>query len=88
MNEKLLSKHDYFRKVWLGLGVEDREKIFEMIASGKVITPYEKIKKFDRLDLASENRDVFEKYDFFLVNLKTRQLQMKNMKMQKFCSKS
>ena len=43
MNEKLLAKHDYFRKVWLGLGVEDREKIFEMIASGKGITPYEKI---------------------------------------------
>lgn len=47
LTKQVPSRHDYFKKVWFSLNELIKNKIFELISSGKGITPYEKIRTFN-----------------------------------------
>ena len=65
VSQKYLKQHDDFRNVWQQLDFENRKNILELLAFGKGVIPYEKIKDFDSLSVVPENGDFFKKSEFF-----------------------
>lgn len=64
-----LTNTNYFLQIWLQLNFAEKRKILEVIASGKEVILYEKIKAIVSLSLKPENDISFTK-DKFLSALK------------------
>lgn len=64
-----LTNTNYFLQIWLQLNFAEKRKILEIIASGKEVILYEKIKAIVSLSLKPENGISFTK-DGFLSALK------------------
>ena len=62
---QLLLNHDYFSTVWKDLSNNQRNKIIEIIVSGKGVIPYEKIETVDSLSIRPEDGFFFSKDEFF-----------------------
>ena len=62
---QLLLNHDYFSTVWTDLSNNQRNKIVEIIVSGKGVIPYEKIETIDSLSIRPEDGIFFSKDEFF-----------------------
>ena len=62
---QFLETHDYFSSVWRNLTFEQREKILEIIVSGKGVIPYEKIENIHSLSIKPEDGIFFMKDEFF-----------------------
>ena len=63
--EQFLRQHDYFSEVWKYLGLQQKEKVLDIIADYKSIIPYEKIVDSNSLCLTPENSVFFEKSEFY-----------------------
>ena len=57
--------HDYFSTIWINLTNNQRNKIIEIIVSGKGVIPYEKIETIDSLSSKPEDGIFFSKDEFF-----------------------
>ena len=62
---QFLKTHDYFSTVWENLTFEQKEKILEIIVSGKGVIPYEKIETIHSLSIKPEDGIFFTKDEFF-----------------------
>ena len=62
---QVLVDHDYFSIVWDQMLLNQKNKIIEIIVSGKGVIPYEKIEKTDSLSIKPENGIFFSKDEFF-----------------------
>ena len=62
---QFLLKHDYSSIVWKNLSDNQRNKIIEIIVSGKGVIPYEKIETINSLDIKPEDGIFFSKDEFF-----------------------
>ena len=62
---QFLNNHDYFSTVWINLTNDQRNKIIEIIVSGKGVIPYEKIETIDSLSCKPEDGIFFSKDEFF-----------------------
>ena len=62
---QFLTNHDYFSVVWNQLSLDQKNKITEIIVSGKGVIPYEKIEKIDSLSIKPEDGIFFSKDKFF-----------------------
>ena len=49
------NQHDYFSQIWPLLDFVHKRKVFDIIFSGKSVTPYEKIVSIDSLNSKTEN---------------------------------
>ena len=58
---QFLNNHDYFSTVWINLTNHQRNKIIEIIVSGKSVIPYEKIETIDSLSCKPEDGFFFSK---------------------------
>ena len=61
---QFLLNHDYFSTVWKDLSNNQRNKIIEIIVSGKGVIPYEKIETIDSLSIRPEDGIFFSKDEF------------------------
>ena len=59
-----LTNTNYFLQIWLQLNFAEKRKILEIIASGKEVILYEKIKAIVSLSLKPENGISFTKDEF------------------------
>ena len=62
---QFLVNHDYFLIVWDQMLLDQKNKVFEIIVSGKGVIPYEKIERIDSLSIKPEDRIFFSKDEFF-----------------------
>ena len=62
---QFLKSHNYFSIIWENLTFEQREKILEIIVSGKGVIPYEKIDTIHSLATKPEDGIFFTKDEFF-----------------------
>ena len=62
---QFLMNHDYFSTIWINLTNNQRNKIIEIIVSGKGVIPYEKIETIDSLSSKPEDGIFFSKDEFF-----------------------
>ena len=60
-----INEHEYFSRVWQKLEIEQKEKILEIIVSGKGVIPYEKIDTINSLSLKPEDGIFFSRDEFF-----------------------
>ena len=63
---QFLLNHDYFSTVWKDLSNNQRNKIIEIIVSGKGVIPYEKIETIDSLSIRPEDGFFFQKMNFLV----------------------
>ena len=59
-----LTDHNYFGKIWPSIGYDEKEKLLDIIASGKGIMPYEKVMNMSSLLETPEN-DFYKHTEFF-----------------------
>ena len=62
---QFLSNHAYFSNVWKQLSIFQKNRILEIIVSGKGVIPYEKILTKDSLSIKPEDGIFFTKDEFF-----------------------
>ena len=62
---QFLSNHPYFSNVWKQLSIFQKNRILEIIVSGKGVIPYEKILTKDSLSIKPEDGIFFTKDEFF-----------------------
>ena len=62
---QFLNNHDYFSTVWINLTNDQRNKIIEIIVSGKGVIPYEKIETIDSLSCKPADGFSFSNDEFF-----------------------
>ena len=62
---QFLTSHDYFSSVWRSLSIFQKNRILEIIVSGKGVIPYEKILTKDSLYIKPEDGIFFSKDEFF-----------------------
>ena len=65
---QFLLNHNYFSTVWKELTNNQRNKIIEIIVSGKGVIPYEKIETIDSLSIRPEDGIFFFQKMNFLVH--------------------
>ena len=63
---QFLMNHYYFSTVWKELTNNQRNKIIEIIVSGKGVIPYEKIETIDSLSIRPEDGFFFQKMNFLV----------------------
>ena len=61
---QFLLNHHYFSTIWTDLSNNQRNKIIEIIVSGKGVIPYEKIETIDSLSIQPEDGIFFSKDEF------------------------
>ena len=66
---QFLNQHEYFSQTWKLLSESEKKQVLDIIASGKGVIPYEKIKSIHCLNLRPEN-GVFFSMDEFYSSLK------------------
>ena len=59
-----LNQHDYFNRIWPTVEASDKNKILDIIESGKGVMPYEKIRNIESLDSVPHN-DFFDHTEFY-----------------------
>ena len=59
-----LTDHNYFGKIWPFVDNDKKEKLLDMIASGKGVMPYEKVKNMSSL-LEAPEKDFYDHTEFF-----------------------
>ena len=59
-----LTDHNYFGKIWPFVDNDKKEKLLDMIASGKGVMPYEKVKNMNNL-LEALEKDFYDHTEFF-----------------------
>ena len=62
---QFLTTHDYFSNVWKNLTFEQKNRVIEIIVSGKGVIPYEKIETVESLSCKPEHGIFFSKDEFF-----------------------
>ena len=62
---QFLVNHDYFSIVWDQMLFDQKNKVIEIIVSGKGVIPYEKIERIDSLSIKPEDGIFFSKDEFF-----------------------
>ena len=62
---QFLTDHDYFSTIWKNLTNNHKNKIIEIIMSGKGVIPYEKIETIESLSCKPEDGIFFSKDEFF-----------------------
>ena len=66
---QFLNNHDYFSTVWINLTNDQRNKIIEIIVSGKGVIPYEKIETIDSLSCKPEDGFFFSKVKMSMMSV-------------------
>ena len=61
---KFLNEHQYFNQIWPAVEKSDKEKILNIIESGKGVMPYEKIRNIESLDSVPQN-EFFDHTEFY-----------------------
>ena len=64
LTEKFLNQHYYFCTIWSYLSIQKKDKILEIISTGKGIIPYELIVNMKSFFITPD-RDFWEKTEFF-----------------------
>ena len=62
---QFLVNHDYFLIVWDQMSFDQKNKVIEIIVSGKGVIPYEKTERIDSLSIKPEDGIFFSKDEFF-----------------------
>ena len=62
---QFLVNHDFFSIVWDQISLYQKNKVIEIIVSGKGVIPYEKIERIDSLSIKPEDGIFFSKDEFF-----------------------
>ena len=62
---QFLTNHSYFSTIWDKIHFFEKNKIINIIVSGKGIIPYEKIQSIDSLSIKPENGIFFSKDEFY-----------------------
>ena len=65
--EQFIATHSYFSDIWKNLHFVERNKIIDIVVSGKGIIPYEKIETINSLAMKPENGVFFTKDEFLVV---------------------
>ena len=63
---QFLVNHDYFLYVWDQMSLDQKNKVVEIIVSGKAVIPYEKIERIDSLSIKPEDGIFFQKMNFLV----------------------
>ena len=63
--EQFIATHSYFSDIWKDMHFVQRNKIIDIVVSGKDIIPYEKIETINSLSLKPENGVFFTKDEFY-----------------------
>ena len=61
---KFINQHEYFNQIWPKIKLSDKNKILDIIESGKGVMPYEKIRNIESLDSFPDG-DFFDHTEFF-----------------------
>ena len=64
LTSQFISRHIHFGPVWRDLNIVEQENIFDIIAEGKGIIPYEKIVDTNSLDIVPE-KNFFDPTEFY-----------------------
>ena len=71
---QFLTTHDYFSSVWVNLTSNQKNRVIEIIASGKVVIPYEKIETIESLSFVKPEDGIFFSKDEFFSSLKGKEI--------------
>ena len=63
--EQFIATHSYFSGVWKDINFSQRNRIIDIVVSGKGIIPYEKIETIESLSVKPENGVFFSKDEFY-----------------------
>ena len=63
--DQFLTTHSYFSTIWNQMHFSEKNKIIDIVVSGKGIIPYEKIQTIDSLSIKPENGIFFTKDEFY-----------------------
>ena len=63
--EQFLTTHSYFSTIWNEMHFVEKNKIIDIVVSGKGIIPYEKIQTIDSLSVKPEDGIFFTKDEFY-----------------------
>ena len=63
--EQFIATHSYFSAIWNEMHFSERNKIIDIVVSGKGIIPYEKIQTIQSLSLKPENGVFFTEDEFY-----------------------
>ena len=66
MTVQFLVNHDYFSIVWDQMLLDQKNKVIEIIVSGKGVIPYEKIERIDSLSIKPEDGFFFQEMNFLV----------------------
>ena len=65
LTQQFLATHSYFSTIWNELSFYDKNKIIDIVVSGKGVIPYEKIKTIESLSITPENGVFFTRDEFY-----------------------
>ena len=71
---RFLTTHDYFSGVWRDWIYEQKNKVIEIIVSGKGVIPYEKIETIESLSFAKPENGIFFSKDEFFSSIKNKEI--------------
>ena len=71
---RFLKTHDYFSGVWRDWIYEQKNKVIEIIVSGKGVIPYEKIETIESLSFVKPEDGIFFSKDEFFSSIKNKEI--------------
>ena len=71
---RFLTTHDYFSGVWRDWTYEQKNKVIEIIVSGKGVIPYEKIETIESLSFVKPENGIFFSKDEFFSSIKNKEI--------------
>ena len=71
---RFLTTHDYFSGVWRDWIYEQKNKVIEIIVSGKGVIPYEKIETIESLSFVKPENGIFFSKDEFFSSIKNKEI--------------
>ena len=71
---RFLTTHDYFSGVWRDWIYEQKNKVIEIIVSGKGVIPYEKIETIESLSFVKPEDGIFFSKDEFFSSIKNKEI--------------
>ena len=71
---RFLTTHDYFSGVWRDWTYEQKNKVIEIIVSGKGVIPYEKIETIESLSFVKPEDGIFFSKDEFFSSIKNKEI--------------
>ena len=71
---QFLTTHDYFSTVWRTLTSNQKNRVIEIIVSGKGVIPYEKIETIESLSFVKPEDGIFFSKDEFFSSLKGKEI--------------